>query len=270
MPIGDYKLQLKRDPESGEWIRGVEPWEDEQKHPLGFKCRFVTVDVQQTSYWCLCRSWGKYGKSRLYAFQRCWSEAEVDDFRKNCEVGPELTFVDTGYDPKDPDSKGAMWGRVMKMCAKYGFVATNGIGQEMFKHENGDSKIYSPLKKIDAWEGEKIGVRRPKVHLLQYSSRGAKFLLHSLRTEKDETGNTRWTVAMDASEEYKLQAYAERLRKKKLSKGGVAWEWFQIRDDNHAFDNECVQCVIAVVFKIIGAEAAETAAPETMQEAAAA
>jgi hypothetical protein len=250
-PVGDYNL----------W----QDWDGELQHPMGFKCRFVTIDVQQNCYWCLCRMWGKFGRSRLYAFARVHMDAEVVDFVKKCGVDHAFTFVDTGYDPKDPDSKGAMWGRTMQMCSEHGFVATNGLGEMGFKHPDGSTKLYAPTKSIDAWQGTQLFGRKRQVVLVNYSSRGTKFMLHNLRTQQDESGLARWTIASDASGDYKKQAYAERLRKKTSAKGSPYWEWFQITD-NHAFDLECMQVMVAYMFGVIGGEGAETigepAAPE--------
>jgi len=243
-PIGDYNL-------AGDW-------DGELTHPLGFKCRFVSVDVQQNCYWCVCRMWGKYGRSRLRGFARCFSEPEVAEFAKQHGVDPAFVFTDTAYDPKDPDSKGAMWGRTMRMCSEYGFVAVNGISEMGFKHEDGSIKLYAPDKKVDAFLGTNLFGRKKQVLLVNYSSRGSKFLLHNLRAQKDEAGLARWTVAADTPQEYLKQAYAERLRKKKSSKGATYWEWFQIAD-NHAFDLECIQVVVAYMFSIIGGEGAVTA-----------
>jgi len=243
-PVGDYNL-------------GSE-WDGELSHPLGFKCRFVSIDVQQNCYWCVCRMWGKFGRSRLRAFARAYTEAEVMDFATKCGVDPAFVFVDTGYDPKDPDSKGAYWGRTMQMCSNYGFVAVNGVAEMGFKHDDGTIKLYAPNRRIDAWQGTSLFGRKNKVLLVNYSSRGSKFMLHNLRAQKDEAGLARWTVAADVPQEYLKQAYAERLRKKKSSKGHTYWEWFQIAD-NHAFDLECIQVVVAYMFSIIGGEGAVTA-----------
>jgi hypothetical protein len=243
-PVGDYNLGSD--------------WDGELKHPMGFKCRFVTVDVQQNCYWCLCRMWGKFGRSRLRAFARAYTEAEVLDFAVKCGVDPAFVFVDTGYDPKDPDSKGAMWGRTMQMCSEYGFVATNGLGEATFKHPDGSTKLYAPDKTVDAWQGTSLFGRKKSVILVNYSSRGSKFMLHNLRTQKDEAGLARWTIAADSPDEYKKQAYAERMRKKKSPKGATYWEWFQIAD-NHAFDLECMQVVVSYMFGLVGGEGAETA-----------
>jgi len=243
-PIGDYVLRSD--------------WDGELTHPLGFKCRFVSVDVQQNCYWVACRMWGKYGRSRLRDFARCYTDAEVADFAKRNDVDPAFVFMDTAYDPKDPDSKGSMWGRTMKMCSDFGFVAVNGIAEMGFKHDDGSIKLYAPEKKVDAWQGTHLFGRKNKVLLVNYSSRGSKFLLHNLRAQKDEAGLARWTVASDAPQEYLKQAYAERLRKKKSTRGATYWEWYQITD-NHAFDLECIQVVVAYMFSIIGGEGAATA-----------
>ena len=243
-PVGDYLLGEK--------------WDGELKHPIGFRCRFVTVDVQQNEYWALCRLWGKYGRSRLFAFKRCFTQPEVADFAKQCEVDPAFVFVDSAYDPRDPDSRGAMWGRTMRMCSEYGFVATNGTGSVGFMHPDNTTKLYSPTKTIDAWQGTELFGRKRKVVLLNYSSRGSKFMLHNLRTQHDEDGRARWTIAADSNEEYRKQAYAERLRKKRSVNGAAYWEWYQVAE-NHAFDLECAQVVVAHMFGLLGSEGAETA-----------
>jgi hypothetical protein len=227
-PIGDYNLK--------------QDWDGELTHP----------------YWGF-RSWGKHGRSRLRGFARCWSEPEVADFVKQMGVDPALVFMDSAYDPKDPDSKGALWGRTMRTCAEFGYVAVNGVSEMGFKHGDGSVKLYSPERKIDAWQGTQLFGRKKRVLLFNYSSRGSKFLLHNLRTQKGEDGLARWTVAADTPQEYLKQAYAERLRKKKSSKGHSYWEWYQVAD-NHAFDCECIQVVVAYMYSIIGGEGAIGAA----------
>ena len=243
-PVGDYVLGQK--------------WDGELTHPLGFRCRFVSVDVQMSHYWVLCRSWGKYGRSRLYGWKKCYGGAEVAQFAKDCEVDPAFVFVDSAYDPRDPDSKGAMWGRTMRMCSDHGFVATNGTGEISFKHKDGTLKLYSEAKSVDAWQGTELFGRRRRVPLIHYSSRGSKFMLHNLRMQRDEEGLARWTIAANSNEDYRKQAYAERLRKKKSSRGAMYWEWYA-SGDNHAFDLECAQVVVAYMFGLVGGEGSETA-----------
>lgn len=228
------------------------------------KMRFVWVDVQQHCFWGLCRKWAADGRSRLHDFRQLFTAHEIASFAEECGVDKSLVFVDHAYDPKQ---RGKRWGRTTKLCSEFGFAACNAIGQESFLHEGGIRRMYSEPYFVDAWQGEKEMGQKPVVFCLNYSSNGAKHMLHNLRQQKHPaTGEWMFSIPEDATDEYRKQAYAEILVRKKNPKGGTIEEWQQIEDDNHAFDLEAGQVVTANMFGVAGASAlrsmAETKKPE--------
>lgn len=240
-PVGAYRM--------------YEEWADEGKSADGLtKFRFITVDVQQNCYWAVCRSWALDGRSRLYAFRKLYTQPEVAEFAKQCGVPAWMVWMDSAYDPKDR-ARAEFWGRTMQMCAVYGFKATNGIPQEKFLHADGIRRMYSPPQRLDGWIGTQFQGKKSQVLLFNYHSQGAKGLLSQLRSNRHQTtGEWMWTFAQDTGEEYIKQAYGEVVERKKHPKGGWVTEWRQIYE-NHIFDMECVQAVIACYFGLVGVDA---------------
>ena len=250
-PIGEYDM----------W----ESWADEGKAADGScRLRFVTVDVQQNCFWAVCRKWALDGRSRLHAYRKLLTQPEIVEFVKECEVPHPMVWVDSGYDPKDR-AKGEIWGRTMKLCAEYDFHAANGIPTRQFLHEDGVRRMYSPPQYLDAWQGTAQMGTRELVTLTNYHSEGAKSMLQYLRNERHQpTDEPLWSFARDAGEEYRKQAYSEIQVRKRHPKGHFYSEWIQVYPENHIFDMECVQVVIANAFGVVGAGAVEA---QTVDEA---
>lgn len=225
-PYGDYNLR--------------DAWEQEGKFDGGSPMRIMTVDVQIAHYWVVVRSFDQNALySRLYDFQLCFSPEEVDKLRQSCGVDNRFVFVDSGFDQKA--NKTERYGNTLRMCARFGWDAMNGISTAEFVHNVGKSRVMRPFSTpqvVDAWTGTQFGGQWPMVTYYQYSTDRARSMLRDIREQRDPQGNPYWTIARDTPENYLTQAWA---RKFVRSEVDDKWIWKEYAKDDHAQDCEGMQ-----------------------------
>jgi predicted RNA-binding Zn-ribbon protein involved in translation (DUF1610 family) len=247
-PVGDYAL--------------LDTWEHEgenrNKHPL----RFMTVDVQQNHYWVLIRSWsnkpGHVGESRLRYFGKALTSGEIEDIRKAHNIQPQMVWVDSAYNSFT----------VAQICAKLGYRMFNGTTAKDYAHDDGVRRIYAPFRQYDA---QQAGVRVSAKQML-FSSVSAKNALDAIRSYRNNDGFPIWTIANDTpisptrEDDYRAQAWAEARVKIPKKGGGFAIEWRTVFDENHAFDLEVAQVVMAAVAQCIPSEVAPADSKEDVDK----
>lgn len=239
-----------------------EEWPDEVTCDRFGRHRIITVDVQQTHMWALCRQYGARGRSRLMGFTKLIDEHELEAWRNEMRVPETSVYMDVGYDPKS--NKAELGGRASQMAARRGYMLLNGIDKgDRFGHADGIRRIYSEPLLYDAFQGTGQQGEFPFACLIRYASTESKTCLRNLRDQVDEiTGERLWTIADDASEEYKKQAWAERYVVRFEGHTKVH-RWVKAYDDNHAFDLECMQYIVS---RILGLADNIDPAPSSPQD----
>jgi hypothetical protein len=194
--------------------------------------RFVTIDRQRDHFWASVRAWRRDGSSRLLYFSRVTTPEQCEEIRQNYGVEPQLCFEDAGYFPEG----------VYSDCAKYGWTALKGSGDNYFKVEKGDKKI----KRL--WSNASLVQHSGKlIHLFHWASDPIKDVLYNLRSGKGAS----WETPDDIGTEYESQVNGDK-KKAFLNKrsGRNEWRW-QRTHANHAHDLEAMQTVVAMMLGIL-------------------
>ena len=245
----DFKLEIRTaDYKAGAAWEQVGTWR-------GKRMVFLTVDVQEDSYWYVVRAWAINGNSRLIDCGQLHTEADILDVQAKYEVDKDLVFLDVG----------GRLGTVTSgpICIRHGFVGLRGDQRESWNHLVRDKdtrqitgrirRFYSP--RVDRACG---GTKTFREHY--FSTLNIKDILNRLRHNQDPARGATWEVFAGVPDEYLKQMESERRTKK-----GNSWEWQIVgRRANHLWDCEVMQTCVAVMLKVIGRETmsvAETSAP---------
>jgi hypothetical protein len=217
---------------------------DAPQGSIAFRTMGVDVQGHGTHFWVVVRRWAKSGHSRLMAFARIESWADVEAFAKQHAVHPAMVFVDSG------DASTVVY----RECAKRNWKSARGSGNEDFavtdRDGNTTRRYYSEKQAIVV-----PGIPQRAI-LVSHSNLGGKDLLHGLRARRV------WGYALDASPEYVEQVNAE-VRVKDRRTGKPMWILPQGKRDNHAFDCEILNLLAAVRWGIAGRETTETDLPQS-------
>ena len=238
IPFGDYNMG--------------DPWADEGVDENGNPLRFMTVDVQKDHYWVVIRQWsnktGTWAHSRLLHFRKAFSSGELEDIRTEFKIEPMRVTMDCKWNDQ----------AVYQICHRYGFTAVAGVDvrSNSFLHSDGVRRIYDEPRMMDAYAG-KVESGHAFATRIQFSSIAGKFRLEMTRQSKGVNGEWVWSVPRNAPPEYMKQAWGEVMIRKRNPKGGWRTEFKEI-GENHAFDCESVQCVVASIMGILGSEALES------------
>lgn len=100
--------------------------------------RFMSVDVQQTSFWVVIRAWAKTGESRLLWAGQLFTWADLDAKQAEFKVNSPCVFVDAGFDQQN----------VVRECAKRNrLIDVNGrkdwSGWKALDGENKETKNFT-------------------------------------------------------------------------------------------------------------------------------
>jgi hypothetical protein len=232
--------------------------------------RAMTIDCQKdfTEFWWVVRAWSEDGESRQLARGRAESWEELTKEQKFWKVPDRRVFVDCGYEQT----------RVAQECVKHGAIwaqngikkwlcwnALKGVRQEKFIHRNkrtklSDERIYSQMDD-DSYLDPGLGgeYQRYKVPFCAWSNlhvkdilrrhrdgQAAKFL--SLPDSAPATDLLSYTAQMNSELRFK-EVDPETGRKINI--------WKKVRKDNHYWDCEAMQIVVALIFGIIGSRKAD-------------
>jgi phage terminase large subunit GpA-like protein len=233
----------------------AEPWEDAmttESRPLTVgeytlrapaeerTVRFMAVDVQQDCFYFVCRAFAKDGSSKLIDEGRLttWADLEfkvtelgLDTQRNIGGMMAKLVVVDSGFRTDE----------VLDVCIRNRYIPAKGED----RLEGYGVKLGKSLRKA-------ISVIKPYRRgwfLMLFSSPTAQDVLEWLRSGQGPA----WTVAADASEEYKahLDAHRKVMRRSPLT-GRETYLWKQIgRRPNHMLDAELMILALAEYGNII-------------------
>jgi phage terminase large subunit GpA-like protein len=249
-----------------DFINGAlaEPWEEQmtdESRPLTIgeynlradieegTARIMSVDVQQDCFWFVCRAFAKDGSSRLVDEGRLttWADLEFKVAELGLDVPrniggtmAKLVVVDSGFRTDE----------VLDVCLRNRYIPAKGEDRQ----EGYGVKVGKVLRKA-------ISVLKPYrrgYFLMLFSSPAAQDVLEWLRGGKGPA----WTVAADASEEYKahLDAHRKVVKRSPLT-GRESYLWKQIgRRPNHMLDCELMILALAEYGNIIKPTPANTPA----------
>jgi hypothetical protein len=202
--------------------------------------RIMAVDVQQDCFYFVCRAFAKDGSSKLIDEGRLttWADLEfkvtelgLDTQRNIGGMMAKLVVVDSGFRTDE----------VLDVCVRNRYIPAKGED----RLEGYGVKFGKSLRKA-------ISVIKPYRRgwfLMLFSSPAAQDVLEWLRGGQGPA----WTVAADASEEYKahLDAHRKIMRRSPLT-GRETYLWKQIgRRPNHMLDAELMILALAEYGNII-------------------
>lgn len=250
-PMMDFQRQRRalpwRDEDLSETIliraSGYKLTDGKPKEKLpGEQKRFCTVDRQRDHFWVDVRVWMDGGKSRLIYFSRVTTSEQIEEIRLSFDVEQQLVFEDAGYFPEG----------VYSDCARYGWTALKGSGDNYFTKELRDGR---KIKRL--WsDATQILHQKKLIALFHWASDPVKDVLYNLRT-----GNgALWEMPDDIGTEYPHQLNGDHKRQVENKRTGrMEWRWMR-RHANHAHDLEAMQTAVAMMLGLL-------AAPEIVKEA---
>lgn len=213
------------------------------------KYRFLTVDCQKdlAEFWLIVRAWAADGSSRLLAFEKVRTEAEIEQVRERWKVQKHHTGIDASYETY----------KVYDMCVRNGWTALKGDEKIDYTHEGKIKRPYSPIVYGDPRTGKSYA-GRTRCPVFYWSNPSIKDLLWALKSGK----GSEWLVpdlgtdVIWGEKETKKLVYAEGVdSERKLYQvdkhGNFAPHWTRIRR-NHPWDCECMQVVFASMARCFG------------------
>lgn len=237
-----------------------EPWEEGQEIARGdailsayrttetadigdYQYRFLTVDVQQKTFWVVIRDWRKTGESRLVFEGEVSTWGDIDRLQERFKIkSSRHVFVDANYDEKE----------VFRQSIKRGW--TNLIGHDCkddFIHHFRGKKIFRPYSEPQ--------IRDPGIGTKEAKQKYAVLFLWRSETIRDQLDRLRtgrgpkWELPADISDEYRRQINAEhKIESQNKQTGRFESRWKTLNKMNHLFDAECLQCVAATMAGVLG------------------
>lgn len=239
-----YKLGEEWDEESAINRKGaiVSPPFDtgESGNPLIVsKLRFLTVDVQQTCFYAVVRSWTAEGSSRLLWYDKLTSWEDIEALAQRFKINPSFVFIDCGYATQE----------VYRKCAQNGWYALRGDNKASYLFNDNGQKVYrfySPVRTV--YLGTKTNGEPMVAKMLFWSNLNIKDALNKLKRNQNPSRGVTWELPSDISDDYLKMLDSEHRIKK-----GNTFVWEQIgRRPNHYWDCEAMQVVVAFMLKIFG------------------
>lgn len=192
--------------------------------------RFQTVDVQQDHFWSVIRAWRADGSSRLLWEGKIALVEMVRELQQRYSVKSQMVFIDTGHKTWD----------VYAWCARFGWTGCKGEGAHVIK-VNGVQRLYSNMQPVQTPSGP--------ARFFLWQNEGVKDALAKLRA----SGSPMWEFPCDVSSEYLAQLNSEMKREtldKRTKRMVLRWQQIGSRE-NHLWDCEAMQVVIAVMLKVL-------------------
>lgn len=210
-----------------------EPWGEEE-------VRFISADVQAKGgehFWYVVRAFGPFAKSRLIAYGRCTSRAQLEEIREKHNVPISNAIIDSGYNASE----------IYQFCLSTGWKPFKGDDAEYFPYRDPRKKrtvrrIYQRVD-VDPTIGQKG--RRRSLPLYVWSNPMAKDLLLSFM--RGLIGE--FTIPKEVGREYLKQVTAEQRVEETDARGVIKYRWHKLRKDNHLFDCELMILVAAIISK---------------------
>jgi phage terminase large subunit GpA-like protein len=204
--------------------------------------RFMTVDVQRDHFWAVVRAFRVDGSSMLLHESRPLTWETLDAIAAQYNVQGRCVVVDAGFDTAI----------VYEQCARRGWTASHGSGQDGFYHMTNSRRVRKFVSKI---ETAVAGSDNLRCFYFFFSNEGIKDKLAALR----QPGATpKWEVPRDVSEDYRKQMLAE-MKKDIINSRTkqVEQRWVKIGGrPNHLWDCECIALASAMLAGVmpVGAE----------------
>jgi hypothetical protein len=226
----------------------ADPWPDlgtPGQPGAGFA--FLAADVQKDRLEVTARSVLPTGTaSRLMHEGTEATFTDLEALRIRLGVAPRWVFIDCRYNT----------GEVLRACHKYGWTALVGEDRDSgYAHSTGKGAVRRPFsepQKVDIG----VGGQRHGLNIVQFrwSNRLIKDTLALLSAGKTQAD---WTVARDASKDYRAQLRSEILRDVyDRDTGQARQKWVKRhRDrDNHKWDCECMIVVAMMIARLLPAD----------------
>jgi hypothetical protein len=206
--------------------------------------RMMTIDVQQDHYWAVIRAWTKEGTSRLVFAGKVLTETALREIQTRHKVNDRRTFMDAGN---------SFHGTVYDRCAKFGWLALIGRGQDNFlvrEPKTGKTyrRLYNDWDKVIAPTTRGPDGKRLWVLFSYWASDPIKDILARLRN----IGAPTWEFPKDVAEEYvkHLNSEVKRDTVDKATKR-TRKRWTFVGRPNHLWDCEAMQVCAALMLKIL-------------------
>jgi phage terminase large subunit GpA-like protein len=199
--------------------------------------RFLCVDVQRDHQFVVVRAFRADGSSMLLAEGKVLTWEMIESMALQYQVHPRAVVVDAGFDT----------GLVYERCARNGWTASHGSGQDGFYHMDGGRRVKKFVSKI---ETAVAGSDNLRAFYFFYSNEGIKDKLASLR----QPGATpKWEVPRDASDDYRKHMLSEMKKDIVNAKTKqVEARWVKIGGrPNHLWDCECIALASAMLAGVL-------------------
>jgi len=214
--------------------------------------RFQTVDVQRDHHWSVIRAWKSDGSSRLLWAGKVLTVEGLRELQQRMKVADWAVFIDAQYNTAT----------VYDNCARYGWTALHGSGEDGFMHHPPGKKpvrkIFSTLKNAQSPNGG-------RARYIFFANEGAKDILARHRGGHAAP----WEIPDDAGNDFHVQINAEIKRDtvQKITKQ-IVRRWCKIGSrPNHIFDCETMQVVAALIKGVISTEPAKENASNSAPDA---
>lgn len=208
------------------------------------RVRFMSADRQEAGgehYWWVIRSFGPFGKSRLVAYGRCNTTADLEEVRSSHGVSPGNSLIDSGFKASE----------VYRFCAATGWKPMKG-DEAPFILVNDPARKRSVRQlwrrsMVDPHHGTPQAGRFKPLPLFTWCNDPTKDLLAEYMANL--VGD--WSLPRDVGRDYLRQVSAEHREEVVGTKGQVKFRWRRRRRDNHLFDCELMILIAAVITKVV-------------------
>jgi phage terminase large subunit GpA-like protein len=196
--------------------------------------RFMTVDVQRDHFWAVIRAWKPDGSSRLIYENKILTWESIREIQKQYKVQDACTAIDSQYRTDEAYSR----------CGQFGWTALHGSGKDHFTHivrKKHIKKLYSPFNYAVSSTGK-------RARYCHWSNEKVKDILSLLRSGQGVS----WEVPQDISENYLKQIDSE-VKKDFVNTQdkSVKYRWVKIKKDNHIWDCETMNLLMAIMINIV-------------------
>jgi phage terminase large subunit GpA-like protein len=200
--------------------------------------RFLCVDKQRDHFWYVIRAFRMDGSSMLLAEGKILTWETIESLALQYNIPNRAVVIDAGYDTP----------LVYERCARNGWTASHGSGQDGFSHtESNGRRVKKFVSKIETAVAGSDNLR-------------AFYFFHSNEKIKDKLAAMRqpdavpkWETPRDASNDYRAQMVAEMKKDIVNSKTKqVETRWVRIGGrPNHLFDCECIALASAMLAGVL-------------------
>ncbi|MDB6024020.1 MAG: Phage terminase large subunit [Verrucomicrobiales bacterium] len=222
------------------------------------KIRFMAADRGEAGgehYWWVVRAFALSGKSRLIAYGKASSKAELEQQRKDYRVDPNNSMLDTGHETQD----------CYRFCLAHGWKAFKGEDRDYYlvviRHPTkpnvtktvrrvwlrSDAQVYNAQTKL----------RIATIKLFLFGNHPLNELLAEFMTGL--IGE--WTIPTDVSKLYFEHMTSERREKVIGPRGQVSYIW-KCYGENHLRDCERMIKTAAIISKTINATQEDHSKPK--------